>query len=424
MADHNDLELIKKAFRENDSETVAAVLERNSELKQRINEPMGEFDAPAVNCVKSGEMLDVLLAAGANVDARSSWWAGGFGLLDLAEPELAKYAITRGATVTAHAAARLGMLNKLKELTEADPELVNSRGGDGQAPLHFAATVEIAEFLLDNGAEIDMRDIDHESTPAQYMVRNRQEVARYLVERGAKTDILMASALGDLHFVKMVLDNDPEAIRTRVSDQYFPMIGGKSGGTIYQWELGWYVSAHQVAREFNHPEVFNLLMDRSPDDVKLVAACWLGDEAAVNSILERAPHLGKSLPVEEQRQVAHAARNNNLNAVRLMLLAGMPVSATGQHAATTLHWACWNGNSEMVKLVLGYGPELDNRANDYEGTPMDWAIHASQHGWDPAGDFAGTIEELIAAGASLPKQISGRADVREVLARHGVAEAV
>jgi hypothetical protein len=101
----------------------------------------------------------------------------------------------------------------------------------------------------------------------------------------------------------------------------------------------------------------------------------------------------------------------------------MPVSATGQHAATTLHWACWNGNAEMVNLILGYGPELDNRANEYEGTPMDWAIHASQHGWDPAGDFAGVVEALIAVGASLPKQISGRADVRDVLTRHGVPEA-
>jgi len=41
--------------------------------------------------------------------------------------------------------------------------------------------------------------VDHESTPAQYMLRvqqkrrnprNRQEVARYLVSRGCRTDIL------------------------------------------------------------------------------------------------------------------------------------------------------------------------------------------------------------------------------------------
>ena len=42
---------------------------------------------------------------------------------------------------------------------------------------------------------IDARDIDHESTPAQYAVRERPDVARYLASRGCWTDILMAAAL-------------------------------------------------------------------------------------------------------------------------------------------------------------------------------------------------------------------------------------
>ena len=52
---------------------------------------------------------------------------------------------------------------------------MHARGGDGQTPLHFASTVEVAEFLLENGAEIDARDVDHESTPAQYMLRVEQK---------------------------------------------------------------------------------------------------------------------------------------------------------------------------------------------------------------------------------------------------------
>ena len=46
-----------------------------------------------------------------------------------------------------------------------DPALVNAKGGDGKRPLHYARTVEIAEFLLDRGAEIDALDDDHSSTP-------------------------------------------------------------------------------------------------------------------------------------------------------------------------------------------------------------------------------------------------------------------
>ena len=120
-------------------------------------------------------MLDVLLDAGADINARSQWWAGGFGLLDSASPDLAAYAIERGAVLDAHSASRLGFLDKLRDLIARDPQLVHARGGDGQTPLHFASTTEIAAYLLGQGADIDARDVDHESTPAQWMVKDRQE---------------------------------------------------------------------------------------------------------------------------------------------------------------------------------------------------------------------------------------------------------
>jgi len=53
-----------------------------------------------------------------------------------------------GAVVDVHAAARLGMFEKLQQLVSSDPNLVHARGGDGQTPLHFASTVEIAAYLL------------------------------------------------------------------------------------------------------------------------------------------------------------------------------------------------------------------------------------------------------------------------------------
>ena len=64
-------------------------------------------------------------------------------------------------------------------------------------PLRFARTVEIAAYLLDHSADIDALDIDHESTPAQWMLGDRLEVARYLVDRGCTTDLLLAAAVGN-----------------------------------------------------------------------------------------------------------------------------------------------------------------------------------------------------------------------------------
>src|SRR5436190_8678451 len=191
------LALFKQAFENHDTPLFRRLLERFPEYRAKINEPIAAFDAPVITQVRTREMLDVLLEAGADINAKSRWWAGGFGLLHNAVPDLAAYAIERGAIVDVHAAARLGLIGKLRELIAADPTLVHARGGDGQTPLHFASTVEIAKYLLDMGADIDARDVDHESTPAQYMIKDRQEIVRLLVRRGCRTDILMAAALGD-----------------------------------------------------------------------------------------------------------------------------------------------------------------------------------------------------------------------------------
>jgi len=417
------IELLKKAFQANDARLFRKLLERYPEFKAQINEPIGPFDSPAIVNVHSRDMLDVLLEAGADINAKSRWWAGGFGLLHGAEPDLAAYAIQRGAIVDAHAAARLSMLEKLRELVSADPQLVHARGGDGQTPLHFASTIEIAAFLLDQGAGIDARDLDHESTPAQWMIRERQEIARFLVQRGCKTDILMAAALGDATLARKHLDDDPECIHMRVSEEFFPMINPKSGGTIYQWTLGWYVSPHEVAKEFGHNDVFGLLMERSPADVKLIAACWAGDEATMQSLLKKNPRLVAGLSAAYQRHVAHAARNNNLPAVRVMLAAGLPVDALGPNRATPLHWAAFQGNAEMTREILRHDPPLELTDADFQGTPLGWAIYGSEHGWDcEAGDYARTVELLLKAGAKLPERIGGTDAVKEVLRRYGARD--
>jgi ankyrin repeat protein len=415
----NPVEQLRQAIRADQADQVRQLLERHTELKTKINEPLGSFDSPLILHVRSRPMLDVLLDAGADLNAKSHWWAGGFGLLHQANPELATCAIERGAVVDVHAAARLGMLDKLRELISLDPSLVHARGGDGQTPLHFASQVDIARYLLDQGAEIDARDVDHESTPAQYMVDHRQDVARYLITRGCQTDVLMAAALGNLELVRRHLDADPACIRMQVSAEFFPMINKRSGGTIYQWTLGFYVFAHQIARRFGHEDVLRLLFERSPISLQLILACWLGDEAAVQSLRAKQPNFADGLADSDRRQVAHAARNNETKAVRLLLECGLPVNARGQHQATPLHWAAFHGNAPMAKIILGFNPPLEAKDADFDGTPLGWATHGSENGWNcQTGDYAATVEALIRAGARLPETIDGSQVVQEVLRRH------
>jgi ankyrin repeat protein len=414
------MEPFKKAFAEDDAILVATLLERDPKMKAKINEPVFAFDAPAITRVRSREMLDVLLQAGADINAKSHWWAGGFGLLHFAEPGLAMYAMERGAVADVHAAARLGLIERVRELISNDPATVHARGGDGQTPLHFAGTVEVAEYLLAHGADMNARDVDHESTPAQYMVRDRQEIARYLVQRGCRTDILMAAALGDVNLVRQHLDRDPAYIRLAVSEQFFPKQNPRSGGTIYIWTLGQHKTAHMIAREFGHQDIFRLLMERSPLELKLAQACELGDEDLFKTLLASRPNLVQTLSDDDRRKLPNAAQNNNTEAVRLMLAAGWPAQVRGQHGATPLHWAAFHGNAEMSKVILRYGPPLEWTDTDFHGTPLGWAIHGSENGWHcRTGNYAATVEALLKAGAKPPEKLNGTEAVKDVLRRFG-----
>jgi hypothetical protein len=388
------------AVRQDQPATMRELLQSHADLRAAINEPMAAFDSPLITCVRSPEMLDVLLAAGAEINARSRWWAGGFGLLDRASPHLSDYAIERGATLDICSAARLGRIEKIKEFVAQDPGLVHARGGDGQTPLHFAASVEIAEYLLGHGADMDARDVDHESTPAQYMVRDRQVIARHLLRRGCHTDILMVAALGDLDGVRKHLRDDPGCIRASVSEEWFPKRNPKSGGTIYNWTLGTDKSAHVIAREFGHEEIFCLLMEHSPAELRLAVACEVRDEAAVTALVATHPNLLQSAAETDHRRIAHAARNNLTDVVRLMLNAGWPPDARGQHGATPLHWAAFHGNAEMVELILRQNPPLEATDQDYRMTPLGWANYGRENGWDcKTGNYPATIDALLRAGA-------------------------
>ena len=427
VAGKDPMEELVRAVLASDTQRVARTLKKHPQLRSRLNDGIPEVSFGSTLLIAAvqrtnKELIDVLLEAGADINARSNWWAGGFGVLD-DDHGLASFLIERGAKVDAHAAARLGMLEKLKELIAANPAVVHARGGDGQTPLHFASTIEITDLLLEHGANIDALDIDHESTPAQYMLRERQEVARHLVERGCRTDILMAAALGDLALVRKHLEADPACIHMRVSGEYFPKRNPHAGGTIYTWTLGQHKTPHLVARQFGHEDVFRQLMDRSPDEVKLAQACELGDEKLFRELLASRPHLVQSISEGDRRKIVDAAQNNNPNAVRLMLEAGWPVDARGQHGATPLHWAAFHGNVEMARIILQYHPPLECLDKDFTGTPLGWAIHGSEHGWyHRTGEYPATVEALLQKGAKLPKKLGGTEAVKTMLRTFGLKD--
>ncbi len=208
----------------------------------------------------------------------------------------------------------------------------------------------------------------------RHYLHDRQPVARYLVSRGCQTDILMAAALGDVDLAQMLLAADPECVRTRVEAR-----------SVYASMLGERRTAHSVASDFGHEDVFQLLMRHTPADLRFELACELGEEATIQEIAR--------LSLRDPVKLPDAARSNNTSAVRLMLAAGWPIDARGEMGATALHWAAFNGNAEMTREILKFHPALELKSLEQESTAFDWAVFGSGNSWhSETGDYAGTVQ--------------------------------
>ena len=283
------VERFTAALHAGDVEGVRELLSNYAEVRAVINDPISWFDSrPVARATKNLPLLDVLLSYGADLNLKSAWWAGGFGLLEHdITPEEAAPLIARGAVVDIFAAAHLGMFDRVRELVERDPSLVHARGGDGKTALHCATTVEIARYLLDHGADIDARDVDHESTAAQYLVRDAPDVTRLLVERGAWFDIFIAVGLRDAALVERCLRDDPDALDHRTWHGKYTVVHdgkrpatreeiGDHRGDTYRWVFGHNMSAIDVATQLGYADIVDQLLRHASPAQQLVAACATG----------------------------------------------------------------------------------------------------------------------------------------------------
>jgi ankyrin repeat protein len=393
------IERFDAAVRAGQAEQVHELLAGHADIRARIDEPRFDFDSPAIHQGKKNlPLVDVLLRHGADINARSAWWAGGFGILESGLTlDEARPLIARGAHVTVWAAAGLGLMDELKELVRADPDVVHARGGDGKTPLHSAANAEIARFLLESGAELETRDVDHGSTPLQYLI-NDTSVARLLLDRGASLDIFAAVALDDLGLIARCLRADPTCADARIGRPPFTA----PGGHIYGWTLGFDLTPIELARKRGNDEAVLLLLARASPKVRYLDACWSADGERARAELTAHPNLMNELDDEDRRVINHAAWWYRPAAVRLMLELGFDPHVRGAHQSTVLDRACFHGYADIVQTLLAHdrNPPLTVE-NEFGGTPIGTCIYGAMNGWDTGHprDHGQTLALLLDAGA-------------------------
>jgi ankyrin repeat protein len=400
--EERDVKTIVHAITHGDAQTVRRMLTASPRLRGTINEPRFAFGGRAINAAaKYREVLDVLLDFGADVNARSDWANGPFGVLDYCDEPTARHLIEhRGAILTAHAAARLGWLDELRAIVDANPQVIHEKGGDGQRPLHQAKTPEIADFLLERGAEIDAKCVDQLSTPAQYALAERPDVCRRLLERGATPDIFMPARLGDVALAERLIAEDPNCVAARIRLEGYPRVHPFG---IYNWSLGFFLSPHDVARKYGHHDVYEVLLAHSLPKVRFFDALMRNDRSAA----EAARSSGLALTAQDHGMLAIAVFHESFDAAMGMLEAGFDPAAGGIDGGTALHAAAWVGNVKLVDAILKT-KRVDVNAIDptHGGTPLGWAAYGSTARRAPGGDYVGVIERLVAAGADAHRRLN------------------
>ncbi|MBL0171313.1 MAG: hypothetical protein IPP90_11375 [Gemmatimonadaceae bacterium] len=416
------------AMRHHDAAAVRRLLSQHAPFRPLINAPLFSFNAPAiVACASDVAMVDVLLEFGADPNRRSEWWAGPFHALHVATGAAAERLLAAGAIPDACAAAHLDDVELLASMLASDPQRVAERGGDGQTPLHFAQSQRAVDLLLDAGADIDARDVDHRATAAEWMLdrargAGRYALARYLVQRGASVDVFLAAALGLTDVASAMVRDNPALLEEHTGRGRYGDVP-PSSSHIYLWTIGSNRSPLDVAAQFGHDNTLDAMLPFATPVHRLRLACRRADADSARDLLREYPQLVSSLGADDQRAITDAAWDGNAPAVALMLELGFDPATPGQDQGTALHCASWQGSASTVAALLATaaGQALINRREaNHQSTPLGWCCHGSLNG-PPNGEFAQVARLLLAAGAPL-ETFDASDDVEAVLAAMEVEE--
>ncbi|OXU29654.1 hypothetical protein TSAR_003083 [Trichomalopsis sarcophagae] len=262
---------------------------------------------------------------------------------------------------------------------------------NGDSALHAASRcgfVRIAAMLLRNGATIDALNINNE-TPFHSMIgatittEARLEMARYLLNQGARIDIgykptlLVAIEQKQLEVAHLIISMRYDAIRMTDSlgngamhyalKVYCPMefmtMLVKKGMWVNEPNWAGERPLHVASRYRNY----------------VMAKFLLDHRAYVNAISD-----------SNETPLYLAAFNGNMPMVKLLLSRGAVINFKTNLEQTAFHAACQFGSLEMVHEMIKYGAKI-NGVSTYTQAPLYFACTK------PSNDI---VKALLESGAN------------------------
>jgi len=346
---------------------------------------------------------------------------------------------------SAHSARAADLAQTARLLLEhgADPNaaFVDPRWPDNPLPCLYAATglnnnSQLALALLESGADPNDGEslyhstehpdhtclrllIEHGATPNNVNIVNHvldredEEGLRQLIAAGADLRGVNGRSETPLHW----------AVWRRRSDRIITILLDHGADLDARRDDG--RTAYALAIRTGQAATADLLAQRGavtdlPPIDRFLEACAAAGGEDLDRLLREPPAI--QIAPEEHRWLPDLASVHATTAVRALLAAGVPVDTRGEHGATALHWACWKGYADIVKILLDVGASLTIEDTSFHGTPAGWFGHGIHNCGDGDGNYPEVARALIAAEAAIPAADfpSGNAEVDQILREHGI----
>jgi ankyrin repeat protein len=321
-------------------------------------------------------------------------------------PRLKKHfeSLSRPAT-NMHQLVAEGNMQAMQEAVAQDPESVNEPNESGLSPLYTAALChnrQAINFLLEHGAIADIFAcaILGKATDAEILLKRNRDLARATTPDGM-TALHYAARSGHRDVVEILLryHSDVNALDNR-------------GKTALM------EACHGGPWKFEPAdEIIQLLLDHNAQ-IDLIQAAATGRTDLVASILDRDASLIDIPDSQGETALFHAAHNNRLAAVKLLVERGADVNRADAVGIAALHRTSGQCSDELIQYLIDHGANAHlccyvacgdeagtrrvlahqpDAANEvlYEFNAVGYAIHSWQ---------LSTLRILLQHGSALSKE--------------------
>jgi ankyrin repeat protein len=285
--------------------------------------------------------------------------------------------------VLAYRALEAGDKQRLVELLDEHPELVEMRGTNGNDLFGMANDIESTRLLLERGADVN-RGNDYGWTKLhQAGYGNDSELARLLLDAGARTDLyargdggtpLIAALFWGHREVADLLGLEPRNLRVAAGLGRVDMIDELAGTPA--------AGAH---RGFYRPHGGFPAWTPSDDPREILdeGLVWAAKADRVEAI-DRLVELGARVEADPYRgtPLAWAGANGRVDAIRRLVELGADPNGRSSFGGPShgqgvppLHLAAQAGQEAAVDVLLALGADPTLRDGLYQGDAAGWAAH-------------------------------------------------